>query len=366
MHKKIITLIIVLLLHSYIVEAQVGGRNVYRLLDFSYSGRIASLGGGLISVFDSDPSIIINNPSYISKEHHNGLAFNFVDYFGKTAYGSALYSRTFPKAGSFAMEIRYIGYGMMTETDVYGNELGKFYAGDYCLTVGWGRWLNKNFSIGANLKAVLATYESYTSFGLAVDVAGSYYNPDKQLSLSLLFKNMGSELKPFTSGNFERIPIDIQFAISQRFKYLPVRYHISLHSLYRWNMSYIGEDNPIYPEDAIEGVKYPSKVAQFFDNFFRHFIIGLEIEPGKYFSLMAAYNHNRHQEMKIPQKKASMAGFSYGFTVNIRSIRIGFSRSHYAVGAVPNYVTFACNIDELSTLSKENKQKKLEKVKTLQ
>jgi len=141
-----------------------------------------------------------------------------------------------------------------------------------------------------------------------------------------------------------------------------VRYHLSLHSLYRWNMAYVGPNNPIYPEDALNGIKYPSKTAQFFDNLFRHFILGIEIEPSKYFSLMVSYNHNRSQEMKIPQK-ASMSGFSYGFFVNVHSIRIGFSRSHYAVGAVPNYITFACNIDELSNLSKDNKQKKLEKVK---
>ena len=364
MQKKIVILIVILFFLSYGLDAQIGGKNVYRLLDFNYSSRIASLGGGLISVFDSDPSMIISNPSFISKEHHNSLSFNFVDYFGNTAYASALYSHTFQKAGSFALEMRYIGYGTMTETDVYGKELGKFTAGDYCLTLGWGRWLNEHFSIGANFKSVLATYESYTSFGLAVDVAGSYYNPNKKLALSLLFKNIGSELKPFTSGNFERVPFDIQFAFSQRFAHLPVRYHFSLHSLYRWNMAYVGPENPIYPEDAINGIKYPSKVAQFFDNFFRHFILGIEIEPSKYFSLMVSYNHNRHQEMKIPQK-GSMAGFSYGFFVNIHSLRIGFSRSHYAVGAVPNYITFACNIDELSILSKDNKQKKLKKVKTL-
>ena len=364
MQKKILILIAILFSLSFRIEAQIGGRNVYRILDLNYSSRNASLGGGLISVFDSDASMIISNPSFISKEHHNSLSFNFVDYFGNTAYASALYSRTFQKAGSFALDMRYIGYGKMTRTDEYGEEFGEFTAGDYCLTLGWGRWLNDRFSIGANFKSILSSYESYTSFGLAVDVAGSYYNSDKRLSMSILFKNIGSELKPFTSGNFERIPFDIQFAFSQRLAHLPVRYHFSLHSLYRWNMSYVGANNPIYPEDAINGIKYPSKTAQFFDNFFRHLIFGLEIEPSKYFSLMISYNHNRHQEMMIPQK-GSMAGFSYGFFVNIHSIRIGFSRSHYAVGAVPNYITFSCNMDELSNLSKENKQKKLEKVKKL-
>lgn len=345
------------------ISAQIGGENVYKLLNFNYSNRVAGLGGGLISVYDSDPGTIIQNPSYISPDHHNSLAFNFTDYFSNVAYASALYSRTFKKAGSFAFEMRYVGYGKFTETtEIIGEELGEFTAGDYMLTAGWGRRLSEHFSIGASFKAIYSGYESYNSFGIAVDVAGSYYNEDKRLSLTLLFKNIGTEIKPFTQGNYEKIPFDLQFALSQRFAFLPVRYHISLHSLYRWNMVYKGVDDPLLEVDALTGEpKYPSGFSRFCDNLFRHFIVGIEIEPSKYFSILFSYNHNRHQEMKIPQRN-SMAGFSYGFFINIQSIRVGFTRSHYAAGAVPNYITFACNIDELSNLSKESKKKKLERI----
>ena len=350
------------LLSLFQVQAQIGGGNVYNFLDFSYSSRIAALGGSLISVKDSDPSCISYNPSYITPIHHNTLALHFTNYFANVGYGSALYSYTFKKAGSFAFEMRYIGYGKFTGTDVLGNETGDFTAGDYAMTAGWGRKLSDKFSIGANMKLIYAGYESYHSFGFAVDVAGSYYNEAKRLSLTLLVKNIGSELKSFTPGNYEKVPFDIQFALSQRFEHLPVRYHISLHSLYRWDMAYRGSSDPFLEKDALTGeYKYPSKVSHFFDNFFRHFIFGIEIEPSKYFSIQLAYNHNRHQEMKIPQK-SSMAGFSYGFNIDIRSIRFGFSRAHYAVGAVPNYFTFSINIDEASKMSKDNKKKKLERL----
>lgn len=361
MNKRIFILISLL---AFLFEgfSQIGGHNVYSFLNYSYSSRAAALGGGLISVHDNDPTLIMQNPSYISPDHHNSLMLNGVDYFSNTGYGAALYSRTFNKVGSFAAEMRFIGYGNFVGADELGNETGNFFAGDYALTVGWGRQLGKNFSIGTNLKAIYCGYESYSSFGLAVDVAGSYYNPEKRISLSLLFKNIGSELKPFTPGNYEPLPFDIQLAFSQKFAHLPVRYHISLHSLYRWNMATLQSSDAFLDTDIDTGEpKYPSKTAQFFDNFFRHIIFGLEIEPIKYFSIQLSYNHNRHQEMKIPQK-SSMAGFSYGFMINIHAISIGFSRSHYAVGAVPNYITFSTNFDELAKLSKENKKKKLEKI----
>lgn len=360
--KRISLLIIVLGLLWSQCLAQTGGRGVYNFLNFNYSTRQMALGGGLISVHDDDPTLIMINPSYISPRHSNSLAIDFTNYFASTNYGAAMYSYTFPKVGSFAVEVRGVGYGSFQGTDISGLETSTFSAGDYALTLGWGRELSPNFSIGANLKMIFCNYEAYNSFGLAVDVAGSYYNPDKRLSLTLLAKNIGSELKTFAPGNFERTPFDLQFAISQRLQHIPIRYHISLHSLYRWNMNYYGENNPFLETDAINGgLVYPSKASQFFDNFFRHIIFGLEIEPSKYFSLQLAYNHNIHQEMKVLARH-SLAGFSYGFMINVKSIQFGFSRLHYAPGATPNCFNLAMNFDELSKLHQEKKTKKLQRV----
>lgn len=342
--------------------AQTGGRYVYNFLNYSFSCREAALGGGLISVRDEDPSLLFNNPSLISPDHHTSLLVNATDYFSNAAYGTAAYSHTFKKAGSMLFGVQFVNYGKFNGYDEAGNETGSFSAGDYAFHWGWGRRLDSCFSIGAALNLIYSGYESYHSFGFAVDVAASYYNADKRLSLTLMAKNIGSQLKPYTPGNYEPVPFDLQFALSQRLSHLPVRYHISLHSLYRWKMLNIGSYEPFCETDAITGdIRYPNKASQFFDNFFRHFTFGLEIMPVKQLSIFVSYNHNRHQEMKIPQGK-SLAGFSYGFMINIQSIQIGFSRSHFAAGATPNYFTFACNIGHLSEMSKEKKVKKLQRL----
>jgi len=342
--------------------AQTGGSSVYNFLNFSYSTRMTALGGSLVSVHDDDATLLNLNPSYLDQRFNNTLAFNFTNYFANTNYLSALYTHTFSKIGSFAFEVRYVGYGSFRGADVLGMETGSFSANDYALTVGWGRQLSPNFSIGANLKLIFCNYEMYNSFGIAADVAASYYNPDHRLSLTLLAKNIGSELKTFAPGTYGRTPFDLQFALSQRLAHVPLRYHVSLHSLYRWNMNYYGEDNPFLETDALTNqVTYPNKATQFFDNLFRHFIFGVEIEPSKYFSLQLAYNHNVHQEMKV-LSRSSLAGFSYGFMLNVRSIQFGFARQHYAPGAAPNCFNFALNLDEMSKLHQEKKTKKLNRV----
>jgi hypothetical protein len=264
--------------------------------------------------------------------------------------------------GSFAAEMRYVGYGTFVRTDEVGYEQGTFTCNDVGFTLGWGRALDSCFSIGANLKLMYSGYETYSSFGMAVDVAGSYYNEKKNITLAVLAKNIGGELKPFVDGKRNWAPFDIQFAFSQRLKFIPLRYHISLHSLYKWEMGYVGTNDPLLEIDAMSGEpKYPSKFSRGVNNFFRHINFGLEIIPVKYLSLFVSYNHHQNREMRIPQKK-SMAGFAYGFLIEIKSIQFGFSRSHYAAGATPNYFTFSLNINDLALLSKTKKQKKLERV----
>ena len=362
MKRRCLIWVSLLLVVGLQLKAQTGGKLVYNFLSFSYSSRMMGLGGNLISVYDDDPALILANPSFISERHHNNLALNFTDYFTKSTAVSAAYSYTFPKAGSFAFGIYGLNYGSFRGADENGNETGNFSAGDYALVVGWGRALSPSFSIGANMKTILSFYDSYYSIGLAVDVAGSYYNEKKRLSLTLLAKNIGVQLKTYSPGDREKLPFDLQFALSQRLQYIPIRYHITLHSLYRWNMNYYGLDNPFIQMDAITGEpQYPSKVAQFADNLFRHFVFGLEIEPSKYFSIQLAYNHNVHQEMKVVSRR-SMAGFSYGIQLNIKGVRAGFSRQHYAVGATPNCFDLSFDFGELAKNNKERKAKKLERI----
>jgi hypothetical protein len=361
MHKKISFF----LLFIFIVKfgfAQIGEEQTYKFMDFKFSARLAGLGGSLIAVHDNDPSLIMYNPSTIAPRFNTSLMVGAADYFAHTGYSSVMYAHTFNKIGSFAAELRYAGYGTFVRTDEVGYELGTFSCNDVGFTLGWGRPLDSCFSIGANLKLMYSGYETFSSFGFAVDIAGSYYNEKRRVAVAILAKNIGGELKPFVAGKRNWAPFDIQIAFSQRFKFIPVRYHISLHSLYKWKMGYVGPNDPIYQTDAMTGEpKYPSKFKQGINNFFRHINFGLEIIPVKYLTIFASYNHNQNREMYILQKK-SMAGFAYGFLIDIKSIQFGFSRSHYAVGATPNYFNFSVNINDLSQLSKAKKQKKLERV----
>lgn len=362
MKAKILSFLVCWLWGCSFLYAQVGGNSIYNFLDFAQSSRHAALGGDLVAVYDDDLSILLYNPSLIGLRHHTTLFCNVTDYFSNAAYGTVSYSHTFPKVGSFAFGMQFVNYGKFDMRDESGQEQGWFTAGDYAAQVAWGRQLDSNFTLGANLKLIYSAYESYHSFGLAVDVAASYLNRKKDIALTLLLRNMGSSLVNYVPSQFEKLPFDIQLAFSQKLQFLPVRYHISLHHLYRWDMCYRGENDPFLEYDVLSQKPiYPSKAAQFFDNFFRHINFGIEIIPAKFLSLHFSYNHHRHQEMKIPQRR-TMAGFAYGFTIDIHAIKIGYSRAHYATGAVPNFFNLSLNFQKLSDLAQTRKNNKLQRI----
>ena len=197
------------------VSAQTGGKFVYNFLNLSYSSRLLSLGGNLVSVHDDDPTLLFSNPSFISERQHNNLALNYTDYFTKSNAMAVAYSHTFPKAGSFAIGVYGLPYVSFRGADETGVETGTFSAGDYALVLGWGRELSAHFSVGANLKTVFSHYGPYFSSGLAVDVAGSYFNDEKNLSLTLLAKNIGGQVKCYAPGNHEMLPGRMPLPVSR-------------------------------------------------------------------------------------------------------------------------------------------------------
>ena len=150
------------------------GHSTFDFLDRTNSARVAAMGGNILAINDDDISLVLTNPSLIKAEMNNTLALDFVTLSSAYNYGDIMYSRSFSKIGNFVGTFQFINYGSFTYADIAGNTGGTFTAGEYALTIGWGRTLTPHFSIGANGKFIYSQLESYHSSGIAVDVAGSY------------------------------------------------------------------------------------------------------------------------------------------------------------------------------------------------
>ena len=331
-----------------VVSAQIGGNSVYKFLNLTSSARAAAMGGNFVAVKDGDVTQALFNPSVIDTDMDNNLALSYVDFFTDINYGYASYAKSFNRIGTYALTMQYVDYGEFTYADETGQTFGNFTASELALNLGWGRQLDSLFSIGANLKMIYSGLEEYQSYGLAVDIAGSYYNPSNQLTISLIARNIGAQLKPYRDNNYESLPFEINLGLSQRLKHLPFRYSILLTNLQKWDLTYNDPNDPDQQLDPITGeVQEEDGFSEFADKALRHVVIGGEFIPSKYFSLRFGYNYQRRQELGVYNKMGTV-GFSWGIGLRISKFQIDFSRATYHLNGSPNYITIRTSLSDFS------------------
>jgi len=329
--------------------AQIGGDHTYTFLTLTNSARIAGVGGNAMTVLDNDVTLALANPSLITPEMHNQLALSYVNYFTGNNTGFAMYSRTFNKAGSFVAAIQFSDYGKIQGADAAGNKTGIISASEYALSVGWGRMLTTHFSIGANVKLIYSHLDTYSSVGIAVDVAGSFFTKNKLFMASLMVRNIGSQIVPYRAGEFEPLPFELQLGLSQGLKHLPLRFYLLFTNLQKWNMSYTDPNDPKNQVDPYTGqINERSGIGKFADNLMRHVVFGGEITIAKVFSIRLGYNYQRRQELKL-YERTGLSGFCYGVGFRIKMFSFSYTHATYQAGSPnPNFVTIAVNLQEFS------------------
>ena len=330
------------LIFSIQALAQTGGTTTYKFLNLTNSARVAALGGNFLTIHDHDLSLALANPSLISPEMNHTLSLNFIDHFAGTSSGFASYGFNLSKLGNFAATMQYYSYGKSNNTNEYGETLGQFSAGEYAFNLGWGRMLDSVFSIGANLKMIYSGLEIYNSFGMAVDVAGSYI-PNETFCASLIFRNIGRQITAYTSAGVEPLPFEIQAGISKRLAHVPFRYSILLQHLEKWDLGYT---DPNAPVDPFTGeVETESGLDAFAQNVMRHIVIGGEFIPAKFLSIRIGYNYLRRQEMKVVSRPGSV-GFSWGIGLTVSKFRFSYSRAAYHLTGSPNFISISTNLGD--------------------
>ena len=338
--------VILFVITMFVVEIQGQTSNgAYSFLDMTSSARVAALGNTDLSIYDSDIQLSINNPALINSDMHNDIVLSYVNYYADINYGMAQYSRTFEKFGSFAATVQFHSYGNMKYADEQGYVDGStFSPSDYNVMIGWGRQLSPHWSIGANLKFAGIQYETFKTFAIAVDVAGSY-RTDNGWMMSLTARNIGYELYSNFEGDRNKLPFHLSAGVSKRLEHVPFLFSIVYENIQKWDLSY---DDPLDLDgnyDPITGTKKEkSDAAKFADNFMRHIVLGGEIYIGKNLVLRAAYNYGMRQNLKTPTAKG-LCGFSYGFGIKIWELSINYSRSEMHIYGSPNYFTLSTNLD---------------------
>ncbi|MDX2247849.1 MAG: type IX secretion system protein PorQ [Bacteroidia bacterium] len=320
------------------LPAQIGGRHVFDFMNLSPSARLVSLGGVNVSTVDDDLNLAVQNPSLISDSMHKQVSLSFSRYLAGIRYGYAGYSHTFKGIGSFHAGIHYVNSGEMQGADVFGNLTQTFYANELAGYLGYSRaW--KQFRYGANLKFISSTLgPGFTSTGLALDLGGSYTGKEKLFTAGAVIRNMGLQLSTYTAtGGREPLPFEIVVGASNKLRYMPLRFSVTLTNLEHPNL--IFEDPNRQPEFDLGGneIKPPNQTV---DRIFRHFVFGTEFLLGKSLRLRAGYNHLRRQELRS-ENRGGFTGFSLGAGIRAKRFAFDYGYTSYGISSDFNVHQFS-------------------------
>lgn len=321
-------------------SAQIAGLNTLSLLDRGSSARTAGLGFDYLPLFGGDVATALDNPSLITADLHNQAALNYINMFRGTNMGSLAYARTLGKVGTFVFGFHFNSYGRFEEYDEEDNYLGDFYAADYALSVGWGMWIDSNFSIGANFKPVLSQYESYTALAVAFDLAGSYTSSDRRFASTLMARNIGAQIMTFDE-TVEKLPFELSASLSYKLKNAPFRIFFAATELQRWNLRYNDELNPTSHTDPFTGeVTEESWFKGTIDNLMRHTLFGIELNLGTAIFARVGYSYRQAVET-VGADAFNMSGFSFGIGLKGKRYEFSYARSNYHLSQAPNYFTLS-------------------------
>jgi hypothetical protein len=324
--------------------AQIGGDNTFEFLNLVPSAHAAALGGNAIATRTDDLSLIYQNPALLDASMNNEMQLSFSDYFEKINFGQIGYAHNFDKPGMLAATFHYINYGSFKSTDEAANDLGTFSAGEYSLGLSWSKPLDSLFYIGASIKGIYSKLESYSSTGVASDIAGIYISKNKSFCAALVAKNIGRQLSQYESNGTEPLPFETQIGISKKLLKAPFRFGVTWQHLEIFDITY--NDPSVGKTDALTGEKKDNSIS-FFNKCVRHVVLNTELVFSKNFNIRIGYNFQRRSELSNENHRG-LVGLSGGFGIKISKFMLDYAHAVFHLKEATNQFTIGFRISDFS------------------
>lgn len=326
---------------------ELGGRFAHGWLQQAPSAASSALAGWSLRLDGRDPAIAQWNPALLNS--NTADVVHVSQDFYPTGGGRSIvsYGRQLGKRKlDVSANLQYVGFGEFEGRDVTGTSTGTFSAREYAFGASVAHQLADRVRVGANLQMVGGNIESFNSFGAAVS-AGLTYQPDSAgLTVwGVQMRHAGYVFDGFTEQR-DPLPFSMSVGVSRRLKYLPLRFGVLYRRLDRWDILY---DDPDRRES--DGFLSSQPVERgaaslWIDNFSRHLAFNAELYLGKkeVIQLRAGYDHQRQREMKVSEFR-SLAGFSFGFGVNLRKFRFDYGRTVQHIAGGTNHIGFLIDLN---------------------
>ena len=309
MKKNVILAFFVLV--SYEIRAQ-ESETVYNFLRLPVSAHAAALGGDNITIDDDDPTMVFHNPALVSNVTDRSLNLNYMTYMEGVKVASASFVKALRNRATWAVEAQYVDYGSMKQTTAENEVIGKVSAKDIAMGGTFTYALSNKLAGGVTAKFVSSSLAGYNSIGMAVDLGVNYLNPELGLSVSAVARNRGGQLKAY-EDEFEKLPFDLQLAVSKRLGESPLRFSVTMTRLHDWD-----------------------------DKFVNHLVFGAEAFLADNIWIGGGLNPRRSDEMKISDGETESshgAGLSFGGGLQLERFKLQLAYGKYHVSASSLIIT---------------------------
>lgn len=315
------------------------GSTAYNFLNVTSSARIYGLGGVNITTVDDDVNVADQNPALLGAEMSGQLSVNYMRYLGDSNFAGARYAHSAGEYGAWSAGIQYFGYGDITAADETGIITGKFAPKDVTFSGSFSYDIYGGWRGGINVKMVYSSYEQFSAMALATDLGVNYYDPDRDLSFSIVGANLGGQLKKFNDRS-DRLPVDLRMGWAQSFGDFPVRFSVTAWNLTKWHLPFveIGDNGSTDSEPVVKD--------SFSSNLFRHLIFGAELISSDRFYLSLAYNYKTRSDMSTYSRNM-LSGFSLGAGLNARNFRVSMALAQPHTGATTFMLNLTLNFNDL-------------------
>ncbi len=313
-----------LVLHHFIVHAQIGGTATYRFLNLSPSPVQTALGGKQFVAMPYDILQNFNNPALISSGQSRQVGFNYTSYITDINYGQLGYVWKVPKIRALFTGITYLNYGRFVAADEAGEITGHFTASETALQTGFAYPVSRRWRAGMSVKFIISQLERFRSTGIAFDLALNYSSEFK--NAALVVRNIGTQLTTY-NGTREALPFEVAFSYAQLLQHAPLRFFITLENLQVPAIAFVNTArNQVDPDGNVT-----EENIRFYHHVFRHIITGAEIFPRKRFRLRIGFNFRRSAELGLQDVNFS-SGLAYGFGLRLNkfSLDYGYGQYHFA------------------------------------
>lgn len=314
------------------------GSTAYNFLNISSSARIYGLGGVNITLVDDDISVADQNPALLGAEMSGMAGMNYMRYVGGSNFAGARYAHSAGERGAWSTSVQYFGYGTMKETNEEGVVLGTISPKDVALGGTYSHDITGYLRGGISLRGLYSSYAEFSALAVSTDLGVNYYDPDRDLSLSLVLANMGGQVKRF-NGTYDRLPFDIRAGWSQSFGAFPLRFSITAWNLTKWSLPYVDNGDG-------SGTSEVKIKDGFMSNLFRHLVFGVDLIASPSYYLSLGYNYKTRTDMGTYSRNF-LSGWSLGGGLKVKNFGIGLAFAQPHTGATTLMFNMSYNLSDL-------------------